>query len=72
MRNRLTIVSCKRCGKSITTVTRSPYGLEQLKAEYGGICEACMPLEERLKLNELIGQALSQNMRQNDTHPNYR
>ena len=45
-RIKLLIVACKRCGKPITTTSKSLLGLAALKAKYGSICEACMGKDE--------------------------
>jgi len=52
-RRRITIerVNCRRCGKEISTASRSVLGLDALKAQYGSICHDCTTPEER---NEML------------------
>jgi hypothetical protein len=49
-KNTLIHTSCRRCDKPLVTMTRSIYGLDSLKAEYGSICEDCISKEEKDKL----------------------
>lgn len=71
-RSRITIerVNCRRCGKEISTASRSIYGLDSLKARYGSICHDCttddernemlnaMATGERIRLDEVYKQRL--------------
>ena len=49
---------CKRCAKPITTTSRSLLGIENLKAKYGDICEACMPKDEQYQMLKEMGEAI--------------
>jgi len=51
-------VSCKRCGKQIAAANRSLYGLAQLKAQYGSICQTCITDDERHELLETMGTGI--------------
>ena len=46
---------CKRCGRKVTTGSRSLHGADGLKAELGGICSRCIKPEEETRI--LDGQA---------------
>ena len=46
---------CKRCNKPICTTNKSLHGLDALKAQYGSICEDCMPVTERYEMLHKMG-----------------
>jgi len=49
--------SCKRCGRSISTLSRSIVGADALKAELGEICESCITPEEHRRILEATMKA---------------
>ena len=49
---------CRRCGKPITTTSRSLLRLDNLKAKYGSICEACMSEDEQAEMLNEMGKAI--------------
>ena len=55
----LVLAPCKRCGRLITTTSRSLYGLDSLKAQVGVICQTCASSEEQLEIAHNIGKALA-------------
>ena len=60
MRKKITIetVNCKRCGKSLSTTSRSIHGLDNLKAKYGYLCHNCTTSEERNEMVNAIGMGI--------------
>ena len=54
--------TCKRCGKTITTSTRSLYGADSAHAQYAGICSACMGEKERDEMQASINNAVFRSM----------
>lgn len=49
---------CKRCGKIITTTTKSILGLDNLHKEYSGICHDCLTDDEQNTMLNLMGQQI--------------
>jgi hypothetical protein len=54
----LKTVACKRCGRSITTLTRSLYGADRAHAKYGGICGGCLTPEEVADMERMVLEAV--------------
>ena len=52
--------TCKRCGKTIYTADRSIYGLDELKARLGRVCETCVTPEENQEIQEAMANCLLQ------------
>lgn len=50
--------TCIRCGKTIYTANRSIYGLDDLKARLGRVCEACCTPEENHEIQEAMAEVL--------------
>ncbi len=46
--NKVRIIStiCRRCGKPITTLNKSLYGCDELKARLDRICTDCITVDE--------------------------
>jgi len=51
--------ACRRCGREIATVSRSPLGLDRLKAKWGIICEKCIAPAERWEILQEQAEALT-------------
>ncbi|EMK0110373.1 DUF2688 domain-containing protein [Escherichia coli] len=49
--------NCRRCGKSISTLSRSLIGADALREELGGICGDCITPEERQRIEQGTLQA---------------
>jgi len=60
MTHRITIetVKCKRCGKELSTTSRSIHGLDKLKKQYGYICHDCTTPAERDEMVNAIGAGI--------------
>ncbi|WP_322075522.1 DUF2688 domain-containing protein [Burkholderia cenocepacia] len=58
-KNRIQIVTtkCRRCGKPISTLSRSIVGADSLRAELGEICGECITPEEDRRILEGTMQA---------------
>lgn len=52
-------VNCKRCGKELSTTSRSIHGLDKLKKQYGYICQDCSTPEEKQEMIEAIGMGIN-------------
>ena len=50
---------CRRCDKPICTGSKSLYGLNKLKSQYGSICEDCMTETERYEMLDKMGQGIA-------------
>ncbi len=48
---------CRRCGRSISTLSHSLLGVDMLRAELGGICGQCVTPEEEQRIAEGIMRA---------------
>lgn len=59
-RQKITIehVNCKRCGKPLSTTSRSIHGLDSLKKQYGYLCSDCTTPEEKQDMINAIGQGI--------------
>lgn len=53
----LVMTACRRCGKPITTGSRSLYGADEAKAKLDRICEICITPDERQAI--LAAQAVA-------------
>ena len=58
-RPKIIIAPCVRCGKEVCSLSRSLYGLDELKAKTGVICSACATSEEKMALAMEMGRQLS-------------
>jgi len=60
MKKHIALVSaqCKYCGRRVMTASRSPLGLDKLKAEFGTVCSDCITPEEEQHLLQRMGSAL--------------
>jgi hypothetical protein len=52
------MTTCIRCGKPLTILANSLYGLDALKWKYARICQDCATPDEKHEINELIGQGI--------------
>jgi hypothetical protein len=41
---------CQRCGRQVYTASRSPLGLDTLKAKWGVLCETCVTPAENAQI----------------------
>ncbi len=59
-KNRIQMITapCKRCGNPVTTASRSIYGLDRQKAEFGVVCSNCATPEEKYDINMQIGKGI--------------
>ena len=49
---------CERCGKELVTASRSLWGIDKLKEEFGVVCSSCTTKEESTKLIHSMGKAI--------------
>lgn len=60
MKPKILTTTCRRCSKPITTLNKSLYGLDELKARLDRICTDCITTEEaREILDEQANAILS-------------
>jgi uncharacterized protein DUF2688 len=59
-KTRITIIttSCRRCGRTLATASRSIHGADRAKAQLGSICESCITPAERIEILNAIGGAI--------------
>lgn len=50
---------CKRCGKSLSTTSRSLLGLDAEKIAFGDVCKDCVTPEEMQSILNVQGKELS-------------
>lgn len=48
--------TCRKCGKTIATLSRSLFGADQAKA-IGPICSSCVTEEEKYEIRRIQGEA---------------
>lgn len=52
---RIETVQCRRgCGRSVSVLSRSPLGLDDLHAKFSGICDDCLTPSELKVIDEAV------------------
>ena len=51
--------NCKKCGKELLTSSKSIYGLDKEKEEFGVVCSSCTTKEESASLLHSIGEKIA-------------
>ncbi len=51
--------NCQRCGKRLAVASRSIYGADRLKAQFGILCDGCATDQEKQGLNLAIGEHIA-------------
>jgi len=49
---------CERCGKELVTASRSLWGIDKQKEEFGVVCSSCITKEESTDLIYSMGKTL--------------
>ena len=57
---RIETTTCRRCGKNLTTFSRSLWGLNDLKEKFGRICSDCVTADEDFEMNRQIGKSIAE------------
>ena len=60
----ITKAPCKRCGRVVTTLSKSLYDLDNLKSEFGIVCKNCVTSEEEYELLIKQGLEIAKTMRE--------
>ena len=48
---------CERCGKALVTASRSLWGMDKQKEEFGIVCSSCITKKESTGLLHSMGKA---------------
>ena len=59
---RLINTKCKRCGKPLTTLSKSIWGAEDARSKYAEICSSCMTDEETIDMQNMIRCAVQKKL----------
>lgn len=49
---------CERCGKEMVTASRSLWGMDKKKQEFGVVCSSCITKGESAELIHSMGKAI--------------
>lgn len=50
--------NCERCNKELMTLSKSLYGLDNEKKQFGILCKSCVSRDEKMQIHDTIGNKL--------------